>query len=60
MATVVNSYILRVYRLDRKNPKNLVGVVEEVGHKQKKAFTNLEELWEILSQQKGTTYNNRR
>ena len=60
MATVVNSYILRVYRLDRKNPKNLVGVVEEVGRKQKKAFTNLEELWEILSQQKGTTYNNRR
>ena len=50
MAAVLNSYILRVYRLDSRNPKNLVGVVEEVGRSQKKAFTNLEELWEILSQ----------
>jgi hypothetical protein len=27
----------------------LVGVVEEIGAKEKKAFTNLYELWEILN-----------
>lgn len=50
MATSMHSYILRIYRLDRKNPRNLVGLVEEVGCNQKKAFTNLDELWKILSQ----------
>jgi hypothetical protein len=29
-----------------------VGVVEEIGIKGKKAFTNYDELWEILSLQK--------
>ena len=42
------NYIVRIYRLDRKNPRHLVGVVEEVGVKEKRAFTNYDELWEIL------------
>jgi hypothetical protein len=50
-------YIVRIYRFDKKNPRHLVGVVEEIGIKGKKAFTNYDELWEILSSSKGITYN---
>ena len=45
---VLANYIIRIYRLDKKNPCHLVGVVEEVGVKGKKAFTNYDELWDIL------------
>lgn len=45
----MKSYIVRVYRCQEKIPRSLVGVVEEVGAKEKKAFTNLDELWEIMS-----------
>jgi len=45
----LKSYIVRVYRCQEKIPRSLVGVVEEVGTKGKKAFTNLDELWEIMS-----------
>ena len=45
----MKSYIVRVYRCQEKIPRSLVGVVEEVGTKGKKAFTNLDELWEIMS-----------
>lgn len=41
-------YIVRIYRFKKENPRNLVGVVEEVGVKGKKAFTNYDELWDIL------------
>jgi hypothetical protein len=48
-AVLVN-YILRIYRFQAEEPVKLIGVVEEVGaKKKKKAFTNLKELWEILS-----------
>jgi hypothetical protein len=33
-------------------PKHLVGVVEEVGIKGKKAFNTYDELWEILNSRK--------
>ena len=45
---VLANYIVRIYRLDKKNPRHLVGVVEEVGVKGKKAFTNYDELWDII------------
>jgi len=45
---VLANYIVRIYRLDKKNPRHLVGVVEEVGVKGKKAFANYDELWDIL------------
>lgn len=44
----MESYIIRIYRGDHKHPRDLVGIVEEVGGKEKKAFTNLDELWDIL------------
>ncbi len=45
----MNSYLVRIYRKADNNPRMLVGVVEEVGAKEKKAFSNLYELWEILN-----------
>jgi hypothetical protein len=51
----VKTYILKVYRQDlRKNPQKIVGVVEEVGFPKKMGFTNLQELWEILTPAEGT------
>jgi len=48
MDVSVKNYILRIYRFDPKNPNRLVGLAEEVGAEGKRAFTNLQELWDIL------------
>jgi len=45
----MTSYLVRVYRRAENNPRLLVGVVEEVGVHEKKAFSNLHELWDILN-----------
>ena len=44
----VKCYIVRIYRCEKNKPRNFVGVVEEIGNTGKKAFKNLDELWEIL------------
>jgi hypothetical protein len=44
----VESYIIRIYRGDHRHHRDIVGIVEEVGIKEKKAFTNLDELYDIL------------
>jgi len=46
---IPKTYIVRVYRFARDNPRRLVGVVEEAGKKEKKAFTGYQELWAILN-----------
>ncbi len=43
------SYIVRIYRFKKNNPRHLVGIVEEVGVDGRRAFSNLEELWELLN-----------
>ncbi len=48
----MNRYLVRIYRRVEDNPRVLVGVVEEVGAKEKRAFTNLYELWDILNPEK--------
>jgi hypothetical protein len=45
----MESYIVRIYRTEKDNPSGLVGVVEEVGQRGRAAFTNLDEMWEILN-----------
>ena len=45
----MNSFLVRIYRKAENNPHMLVGVVEEPGVKEKKAFSNLYELWDILN-----------
>jgi len=44
-----HDYIVRIYRFEKNKPRNLVGLVEEVGKKGKKGFHNYNELWEILN-----------
>jgi len=56
----LKTYIVRIYRFEKDHPRSLVGVVEEVGIKGKKAFTNYDELWEILLSTKRTTQKQRR
>ena len=45
----MKKYILSIYRGEKDKPRSLVGVVEEIGLKGRKAFTNLDELWEIVN-----------
>jgi hypothetical protein len=45
----LKSYIVRIYRHEKDNPRKLVGTVEEPHLAGKKAFTDLDELWEILN-----------
>ena len=42
-------FIIRLYRFEKDNPRALVGIVEIVGKKGRMAFTNMDELWEILN-----------
>jgi hypothetical protein len=56
----MNSYLVRIYRKADNNPRMLVGVVEEPGVKEKKAFSNLYELWDILNPMKGKQLNHRK
>lgn len=44
-----DSYIVRIYRRDPKNPRLVAGTVEEVGIEGKKGFGNFDELRGILS-----------
>ncbi len=46
---IPKTYIVRVYRFARNNPRRLLGVVEEAGKKGKRAFSGYQELWEILN-----------
>ncbi len=45
----MNSYIVRIYREEKDNPRNLVGTVEEAGANEKHVFSTLDELWAILN-----------
>ena len=45
----MENYIVRIYRREEDNPRILVGVVEEVGVEGNKAFTNIDELLDILN-----------
>jgi len=51
-AMLLATYIVRLYRFQKNKPRRLMGVVEEVGAKGKKAFTNYDELWDILNASK--------
>jgi hypothetical protein len=49
----MDSYIVRIYRRAGRKARILVGTVEAVGSGRKMAFSNIEELWEILRRRKG-------
>jgi len=44
----MESYVVRIYRRSGRRPRVLVGTVEMAGAEGKLAFSNAEELWEIL------------
>ncbi len=46
------TYIVRIYRSKKGKPRGLLGVVEQVGVKGRKAFTDCDELWEIIGSSK--------
>jgi len=56
----LQNYVLRIYRREKNDPRILVGVVEEVGVEGNKAFSNLDELWEILNPSKAGTGKTRK
>lgn len=45
----MDSYIVRIYRREKKKPRVIVGTVERPEIDGKMAFSSLDELWEILS-----------
>ena len=45
----MKNYILRIYQYKKNDPHRFVGVVDEPDKKEKRAFTNLDELWDILN-----------
>ena len=49
----MESYVVRIYRRDGKKSRILIGTVEAAGNERKMAFSNIEELWEILRRGKG-------
>jgi len=44
----MDNYIVRIYRRDADDPRRIVGLVEIVEEQEKKAFTGIEELVNIL------------
>ncbi len=49
---LIATYIVRLYRFKKNRPRSLMGVVEEVGRKGRKAFNHYDELWDILNASK--------
>ena len=49
---LIATYIVRLSRFKKNRPRSLMGVVEEVGIKGRKAFNHYDELWDILNASK--------
>jgi hypothetical protein len=56
----LKDYLVKIYRREKKDPRRLAGVVEEVGVEGNKAFSNLDELWSILNPSKAETAKTKR
>ena len=48
----MDSYVVRIYRRGDKKSRILIGTVEVAGAEKKMAFSNIEELWEVLRRRK--------
>jgi hypothetical protein len=53
----MTNYLVRIYRKAGNSRRTVVGVVKEVGVEGNRAFSNLDELWEILNSSKAKTTN---
>lgn len=45
----MQTYLVRVYRTQAEHPQQLVGVIEQPGQALPLAFSNIDELWTILT-----------
>jgi len=45
----MKTFIVQIYKCEKTDPHNLVGVVEEVGSEGKKAFINPDDLLKIMN-----------
>jgi hypothetical protein len=52
----MDSYVVRIYRRGGKKSRILIGTVEAAGTGRKTAFSNIDELWEILRRRKGRVF----
>lgn len=48
----MDSYVVCIYRRAGRKPRILIGTAEAAGTGRKMAFSNIEELWEILTRRK--------
>ncbi len=48
-----DSFVIRIYRYVDNHSRRIVGTAEKVGEKEKHAFTNVDELWDILNPLRG-------
>jgi hypothetical protein len=46
---LLNCYVVRIYREKPNDPREFVGIIEDVGRPGRQTFTNVDELWEILN-----------
>ena len=49
LEAIMNSYIIRIYRQEKEQPRSVIGTAERVGDEGKRPFKNVDELWEILN-----------
>ena len=49
----MENYLLRIYRIEKDNPRTLIGLVEKIGDKKRMGFASLDELWQILNASAG-------
>ena len=54
---IMETYVVRIYRYQKDNPRGLVGTVESVKGKKrgKRAFGSLDDLWGILNSKMSDT-----
>ena len=48
----LDSYIIRIYRRDVENGRELAGLVERIGNGKRLAFGTSEELWAFLTERR--------
>jgi hypothetical protein len=45
----MDSYVVRIYRRNPGNHKEVGGLIERIGNDKRQAFSNCEELWAFLT-----------
>lgn len=56
----MENYIIRIYRRDRRSPWKIVGLVESVEAGMKRAFSDLDQMREIIAAGKAAKSSRRR